>query len=238
MTDGVHLALVGDPDESVAAHRAIPRALRLAGERLGVNVTWSWWPTDSLLARLGEIPDAADGWWCVPGSPYRDMAGVLEVLRRIRAGGVPFLGTCGGFQHTLIEFVRNELGRPEADHAESNPGAELAVIEPLACSLVGARGRVRLAPGSLAARCAGAESLEVRYHCRFGPGGLAVRLLAGGAMRITGWDEAGHARVVELPGHPFHLGTLFQPELASLETSDVSPLVTAFVATALAGRAV
>jgi CTP synthase len=47
---------------------------------------------------------------------------------------------------------------------------------------------------------------------------------------VSARDDAGDVRAVELPGHPFFLGTLFQPERSALRGAE-HPLVTAFVAT-------
>jgi CTP synthase (UTP-ammonia lyase) len=48
---------------------------------------------------------------------------------------------------------------------------------------------------------------------------------------FSGRDDAGDVRIVELPGHPFFLGTLFQPELAG-DGTRAHPVVRAFVAAA------
>src|SRR5204862_344720 len=77
-----------------------------------------------------------DAIWCVPNSPYASMEGALCAIRFARESGRPFLGTCGGFQHTIIEYARNVLGFHEADHAESNPAAALPLISRLACFLL------------------------------------------------------------------------------------------------------
>ncbi len=84
------------------------------------------------------------GIWVVPASPYANMPGVLESIRWARENGRPFLGTCGGFQHALIEFGRNVAGLAGADHAETAPEAKLLLVTRLACSLVGKSGAVRL----------------------------------------------------------------------------------------------
>ena len=60
-------------------------------------------------------------------------------------------------------------------------------------------------------------------------------LLATGPLRITGADAEGEARVIELPGHPFFIGTLFVPQARSTPERP-HPLVTAFVAAAAATR--
>jgi CTP synthase (UTP-ammonia lyase) len=43
-------------------------------------------------------------------------------------------------------------------------------------------------------------------------------------------------RGAELPGHPFFVATLFQPERSALTSMRVPPLVRAFVQAALAAR--
>ena len=71
------------------------------------------------------------------------MDGALRAIRFARETPRPFLGTCGGFQHALIEYARSVLGWADADHAESAPGAGRAVVSPLSCALVEAIDVVR-----------------------------------------------------------------------------------------------
>src|SRR5688572_6507407 len=97
------LALVGDFSEEIVAHRAIPQALALARESTGVAVEWDWVDTARLAEAPRQLADHA-GIWCVPGSPYRNTDGALAAIRFSRETQRPFLGTCGGFQHALIEF--------------------------------------------------------------------------------------------------------------------------------------
>ena len=51
--------------------------------------------------------------WTVPASPYENTAGALDAIRFARETRRPFLGTCGGFQHALIEFARRRLPAAE-----------------------------------------------------------------------------------------------------------------------------
>jgi CTP synthase (UTP-ammonia lyase) len=46
---------------------------------------------------------------------------------------------------------------------------------------------------------------------------------------VSGLDDHGEIRAVELDGHPFFLATLFQPERRAL-SGEVHPLIRAFVA--------
>lgn len=138
---------------------------------------------------------------------------MLAAVRVAREEGIPFLGTCGGFQHALLEYARNVCGITGAAHAEHDPDAEDPVIAPLACSLVGHEGLVRAEPGSLAESVLGAERSLERYHCNYGPAPRHLPALEAGGLRLSGHDEDGQVRMAELPGHPFFLASLFQPEL-------------------------
>ena len=233
----VRIALVGDHDPAVTAHAAIPRALSLASESVGAPVEGTWVGTETIdPERVGDRLADCDGVWVVPASPYRSFDGALAAIRHAREGGVPFLGTCGGFQHAVVEFARHVLGHGDADHAESNPDAALPLVAPLSCSLVGARGRVHLHNGGRAREAYGAASAEEAYHCSYGVNPAHAHLLAGSALRVTGVDDAGEVRVVELAGHPFFVATLFQPERAALAGA-AHPLVDAFAAAAAAHAA-
>ena len=172
-----------------------------------------------------------DAVWVVPGSPYRSEAGVLSAIRTAREEGIPFLGTCGGFQHALPEYARHECGLTRVAHAENEPDAEDLLIEPLACSLIGHEATVVIEPGSLAQSVMNAERSVERYFCAYGPTRHLDTLRAHG-LRFSGHDEDGHVRIAELPGHPFFLATLFQPEPAG-DGSRPHPVVRAFARAAV-----
>lgn len=227
MQRSVRIALVGDYDASVVAHQAIPLALTRAGADLSVAVDATWLPTDEIPARADVA--AFHGVWCVPASPYRSLDGALHAIRDARVSGRPFLGTCGGFQHAVLEYARSVLGWHDAEHAETVPDAQRTVIAPLGCALVEVTNRLRFAPGSrLTAAYGAAESTE-GYHCRYGLNPVFAQELTAGPLRAVAWDESGEVRAVELEQHPFFVATLFQPERAAL-VSRTPPLVRAFVA--------
>ena len=144
MSRPVLVGLVGDHDLSVPAHRAIPIALQRSAEDGSVRVQYEWVPTEDVIA-FDRI-DSFNGLWCVPGSPYRSMAGALLAIRYARENRVPFLGTCAGFQHAVIEYAQNVLGWSDAAHAETTPHAARNVISPLSCGLLEGEGLVRFLP--------------------------------------------------------------------------------------------
>ncbi|MFD8815254.1 hypothetical protein ACFV23_28120 [Streptomyces sp. NPDC059627] len=205
------IALVGDRSPNVVSHTRIPLLLDALAERDRLVLDAYWIPSED-----AEDADAVRGFdavWVLPGSPYRSEAGVLRAIRTAREEGIPFLGTCGGFQHALLEYARNVCGLPRVAHAENDPGAEDLLIEPLACSLVGHEAAVRVEPGTLAESAIGSGRTVERYFCSYGPSRHLDTLRAHGLL-LSGHDEDGQVRVAELPGHPFFLATLFQPELS------------------------
>jgi CTP synthase (UTP-ammonia lyase) len=206
------LALVGDRSPDVVSHIRIPRFLDSLAERDRLVVDAYWIHSEDAAADPAAVR-GFDAVWVVPGSPYRSEAGVLSAIRTAREEGIPFLGTCGGFQHALLEYARTVCGLTGVAHAENDPDAEDFLIEPLACSLAGHEAAVRVEPGSLAQSVLGAERTVERYSCRYGPSAHLDTLRAHG-LRFSGHDEDGQVRIVELPGHPFFLATLFQPELS------------------------
>ncbi|GIF11857.1 CTP synthase C-terminal region-related (seleno)protein [Actinoplanes teichomyceticus] len=209
----ISIALVGDRSPTVRAHTRIPTIIDALREEEGLDLDVYWVPTP-----VAEDPEALRGFagvWLVPGSPYASEAGGVAAARTARVEGIPFLGTCGGFQHALLEFARDVCGFAGAGHAEygrTAPGDELIV--PLSCSLAGHEAAVELAPGSLVERLLGTARTVERYHCSYGLAPAHLALLRAHGMRFTGHDDSGEVRVAELPGHPFFLATLFQPELS------------------------
>lgn len=220
------VGLIGDYDATVPAHLAIPIALRLAGDEVGVSVEFDWIPTEEIVDTSRVIDFS--GLWCVPASPYRSMAGALTAIRFARENHRPFLGTCGGFQHAIIEYARNVLGWTNAEHAETAPEATRPVITPLPCELVEATDSVRFQPGSRIASYYGREESVEGYRCRYGLNPEFQAALISGPLRAGARDAAGEIRAVELDDHPFFLATLFQPERAAFQ-DQVPPLVAAFV---------
>ncbi|HWU77861.1 MAG TPA: CTP synthase [Rhodanobacter sp.] len=222
----LRVGLIGDRDDGVIAHRAIPLALAMAAAACDTAIEPVWLPTEQIgnAARLIEF----DGLWCVPASPYRSTAGALAAIRVARERHRPFLGTCGGFQHAVIEYARHVLGWADAEHAETSPQAARQVIVPLLCSLVEVSEAVRLLDGSRLARAYGTPDIVEGYHCNYGLADGFREALADGPLRITALDQAGEVRGIELDDHPFFVATLFQHERSALQ-SRMSPPVRAFV---------
>jgi CTP synthase (UTP-ammonia lyase) len=216
------IALVGDRSQIVRAHARIPMLVDALRRRETLVLDPYWIASDDAEGALDDF----DGIWLVPGSPYASAEGAIAAARTARERGIPFLGTCGGFQHAVLMLARDICGIDEAAHAEYGPDGELVIVE-LECSLVGHEGAINYEPGSLIQRIMGVERSIERYHCSYGIDRAYIDRLADHGVRFTAHDDAGDVRALELPDHSFFLGTLFQPELAGDGTRP-HPVVRAF----------
>jgi CTP synthase (UTP-ammonia lyase) len=157
------LAIIADFNAS-KSHLATNEAIAHSTASLGLAVEPRWIDTSQLAQpqALKQLREFA-GFWIGPGSPYANMEGALSAIRIARESGIPLLGTCGGFQHIIIEYARNVLGFADAEHEESSPNASRLFISRLACSLVGRTMALTLNPDSmLADHRSGGISLQLR----------------------------------------------------------------------------
>lgn len=221
----LRIALVGDYNPDVLAHQAIPLAIDDAAAVLDITADYDWLATPELTSPEDLV--GYDAIWLVPASPYKNAQAAFIAARYARENSVPFLGTCGGFQHALIEYARNVLGWQDAAHAETDNEGRM-VIAPLTCSLVEISDTIELRAHTLIARAYGQEEIEEGYHCNYGVSPEFAQELEKGDMRVTGWDAQGEIRAVELVTHPFFIATLFQHERAAL-AGRPAPLVQALL---------
>ncbi|MBF8194137.1 CTP synthase [Nonomuraea sp. K274] len=231
MDRSLHVVVVGDRDPAFPPHPATDDALRHAAAHLGVGVDVRWLATEQLESGLAGVK-SADALWCAPGSPYRSLPGALAALRYGREHGVPTLGTCGGCQHMIIEYARHVLGYEDAQHAEYDPYASTLFVSELTCSLAGKTMPVTLVPGSRVAALYGRTEAEEEYYCDFGLDPRRQGTLHDGGFVVTGVDGDGEARVLEVPGHPYYVATLYVPQARS-RPGRPHPLVTGLLRAAL-----
>ncbi|QBX79473.1 CTP synthase [Citrobacter tructae] len=221
----LRIALVGDYNPDIVAHQAIPLAIDDAAAVLELMADYDWLTTPDISS--GEDLVGYDAVWVVPGSPYQHTEGALTAIRYARENSIPFLGTCGGFQHAILEYARNVMGWHDAAHAETDTEGRM-VIASLSCSLVEKTDDIELRANTLIAKAYGQEVISEGYHCNYGVSAAFATELERGDLRVTGWDEAGDIRAIELVTHPFYVATLFQHERAAL-AGKPAPLVQAML---------
>lgn len=226
MTKTFRVGLVGDRNPEITAHRAIPIALQLASDSLDMRVDVDWIATREIedvnfLSKYSAL-------WCVPASPYRSLVGALNAIRYARETGRPFLGTCGGFQHAVLEYARHVLGWTDAAHAEIIGSSGRLVVSALACGLVNVTEEIRLLQDSKISRAYRSDVIGEEYLCSYAVNEAFAEALFSNTLRISAKDASGAVRAVELNDHPFFVATLFQPERAALR-GVAPPLVVALL---------
>jgi CTP synthase (UTP-ammonia lyase) len=230
----LRIALIGDYSPEVTAHVAIPKSLDLAAAQSACRLEVCWMATDRLDGDIPAQLEPFDGMWCVPASPYASMEGALGAIHFARESGRPFLGTCGGFQHAVIEYARNVLGDRRATHAEIDPDARLPLIAPLSCAMVEREGEISFLPGTRLREIYASGKATETYHCSYGFNPQYAPLFAASEMVISAVNSRNEPHAVELTSHPFFLATAFQPERAGLK-GKLHPLIAEFVRAALRG---
>ena len=123
------------------------------------------------------------------------------------------------------------MGLIDADHEESSPNASLKLISKLTCSLVRQERNVKIVPGTQAHGIYGKDEAAEVFACNYGLNEAFGDQIRSGELRVSGYDDDGSVRLVELPSHPFFLSTLFVPQVIS-EAGTPHPLIVAYLAAA------
>jgi CTP synthase (UTP-ammonia lyase) len=212
----IKLGIMGDFDASNPTHIANNEALDHAAKQFGSSFQYKWVDTERIEPEFESITQSYHGLLIAPGSPYKSMSGVLKIIEYARTHNIPTLGTCGGFQHMIIEFARNVIGITDADHAESNPYASRLVINPLSCSLKGQTLEIEIIDkDSLVYSIFNTNTISENYYCNFGLNPEYQEKIHKAGFNIVASDMHKEARIMELQDHPFFVATLFVPQVNS-----------------------
>ena len=223
------LAIIAEYDSDFEPHAQTNAAIGHSASALDLDVEVEWLSTSD--ERVEDLRDF-DALWFAPGSPYCDMNRTLDAIHYARTQDVPTLGTCGGFQHMVIEVARNILGISDAQHAEYDPYASRLIVSQLACSLAGREMQISLKSDSMTASAYGTLKVSERYYCNFGVNPEFVDQLSSAGFDVVGTDSDNECRVMEISQHPFFVGTLYVPQARS-RPDQPHPLVNAFLLAAM-----
>jgi CTP synthase (UTP-ammonia lyase) len=215
------IMVLGDRNERQLTHREIDAALAL----MPASVDAGWVATDS--PRAGELDDI-DGIWLSPGGPFRNDAAVHRAIEWCLDRGVPFLGTCSGFQYACLTLLQRT--GVAAVHAEVDADADSPVIGQLACSLYGEERTVTAVEGTIVGAACGTTPFPGFHFCGYG---LAAEYEAAveqaGAVISARAPDVG-VEAIELPEHPFFVATAFQPQVGASSATRLHPLLQRFLA--------
>jgi CTP synthase (UTP-ammonia lyase) len=226
----VRILALGDRDPAHLTHRELDAAFALMPD----DVECGWTATDSREAHdLAEV----DGVWLLPGTPYRDDSAAYAAVDYCVESGTPFLGTCGGFQYACVALARTVAGIEGAAHAESDPEGQALVIAPLACSLYGERRLVEPVAGTRLAQICGTTPFTGFHWCGYGMNPAIEQRIHGAGIVISARAADAGVEAIELPDHPFFIGTAFQPQVGASESPELHPLIRALLEASQAASA-
>lgn len=175
----------------------------------------------------------------VPGGfDRRGVEGKISAIKIVRENNIPFLGLCLGMQCAVIEFARNVCGLKGANSTEFDPDTPYPVID----LMKGQReirkkgGTMRLGaypcrvtPGSKAREAYGLDLVWERHRHRYEVNNDYLDLLGKNGLIVSGtYVKQGLAEIIELPDHPWFVGSQFHPEFTS-RPGKPNPLFNFFV---------
>ncbi|HET9342185.1 MAG TPA: CTP synthase [Candidatus Eremiobacteraceae bacterium] len=239
----VRVALVGKYVELKDAYISINEALYHAGVAHNTEVEVLRVDSETLEDRGVEALDGAAGILVAPGFGARGIKGKLLAIRHARESGVPFLGICYGMQLACVEFARNVCGLEGAHTREVEPDTPHPVIDLMEnqrnLQALGGTMRLgtypcRLTPETVAARAYGELEITERHRHRFEFNNRYREVFERRGMVFSGlYVDADLVEVIELPAHPWFLGTQAHPEYKSRPTRP-APLYTGFIEACIA----
>lgn len=219
------IAILGEYSPTNETHLATNMAIAHSSSQLAIEVAGNWISSEDIDTSLFE---RYSGIWVAPGSPYKNMDKMLWAIRYARENNIPCLGTCGGFQHMIIEYARNVLGFKDAQSQENDPYASHLFISKLDCSLAGREMKLTFSEESQIAKIYGSLTAIEQYYCNFGVNPEYVPILKSQSLKVIGADSEGEVRVIEIRDRTFFMGTLFVPQARSTPQTP-HPIVTAFL---------
>ena len=242
----IDIALVGKYTELPDAYKSICESFIQAGAVNDCKVKLHYVNSEKIDAsNVGEKLGKMAGILVAPGFGNRGIEGKIEAVHFARTHRIPFLGICLGMQCAVIEFARNVLGFKDATSTEMDPATKHPVIDLMEeqKGITAKGGTMRLGaypcslePGSKAAQAYGTTQIQERHRHRYEFNSEYLKDFESHGMKAVGANpDTGLVEVVEIPDHPWFVGTQYHPEYKST-VQRPHPLFVAFVAAALAGK--
>ena len=244
----VDIAVVGKYTSLPDAYLSVVEALHHASVANGVHVNIHLINGEELSeANVAEVLEGMDGILVPGGFGQRAFEGKIAAVRYARENNIPFLGICLGLQAAVCEFARNVIGLEGATSAEfadegtlASEGASTSFVVDLMPEqedVENKGGTMRLgaypckvASGTRAYEAYGSELIYERHRHRYEVSNAYRDQLAEYGMMISGLSpDERLTEMIELPDHPWFVGTQAHPEFKS-RPGKPHPLFRDFVA--------
>ncbi|MBP5516420.1 MAG: CTP synthase [Bacteroidales bacterium] len=239
----VSVGLVGKYVQLQDAYKSITEAFIHAGAELRCKVNVSYINSENITKEnVDEQLKGLTGILVAPGFGTRGIEGKILAVNYARVNRVPFLGICLGMQCAVVEFARNVLGYDDAHSVEIAPATSHPVIDMMEeqknISNMGGTMRLgaypcKLVEGSKSFEIYGKEFISERHRHRYEFNNKYINEYKEAGMVPAGINpDSGLVEIVEIPSHPFFVGSQFHPEYKSTALHP-HPLFVAFVKAAM-----
>jgi CTP synthase len=205
------------------AYMSIHEALKHAGLERGVDVNVLWVDADEMTEEHEANLKRAGGVVVPGGFGARGTQGKVDAIRHAREHDVPFLGLCLGFQMAVVDYARNVLGYDGANSTEIDADTPHPVIDilPEQYEVEDMGGTMRLGahetdiqPGTLAHELYGSDTCTERHRHRYEVNPRYIQAFEDAGLVFSG-TAGNRMEILEIPEHPYFLGTQFHPEFRS-----------------------
>ncbi|MEM9895267.1 MAG: CTP synthase [Bacteroidota bacterium] len=224
-TESVSIGLVGKYVELQDAYKSIVESFIHAGSANECKVNLVWIHAEEVEKQnVQKIMEPLNGVLVAPGFGERGIEGKLLAVEYARENKIPFFGICLGMQCAVIEFARNVLKKKKANTAEigrtSHPVIDL-MDEQKNIKNLGGTMRLgaydcKLKKGSKAINAYGTSKIKERHRHRYEFNSSYLEEFEKAGMVATGINPTtGLVEIMEIPDHPWFVGTQFHPELRS-----------------------
>jgi CTP synthase len=222
----VRIGLIGKYVNLPDAYLSVVESLRHAGFHHGVKVKIEWFQAEQLPDLLAQdrLHDL-DGIVIPGGFGERGVEGKVAAAKWARESSVPCLGICLGLQVMVIDYARNVAGLDGANSSEFDSAAAHRVIDLMdeQRNVVDMGGTMRLGlypaalkAGTQVAAAYGKEVVYERHRHRYEVNPRYRRRLEDAGLVLSGMSPDDLlCEFVELPGHPWWVGTQAHPEFLS-----------------------
>ena len=241
----ISVGICGKYTEHQDAYKSIAESFVHAGAANNVKVNLSWIRAED-IEHDGARPhlERISGLLVAPGFGERGIEGKIEAIRYVRENNVPFLGICLGLQCAVIEFARHACNLVRANSTEFKETDQNVIdlmIEQKKVTAYGGTMRLgsypcKILKGTLTQRAYKKDLVNERHRHRYEVNNAFKDVLEKHGMIFSGICPSNDlVEIIELPGHPWFIGSQFHPELKSRATNP-HPLFRDFVRAAMEYR--
>ena len=242
----VEIAIVGKYVRLSDAYLSVAEALRHGAAALNSEVEIRWISAEDIEEQGPEILLAQVDGVIVPGGfGHRGIEGKVRTAQYGRERGLPFLGLCLGMQCAVIDWGRQLAHLERANSSEfdiDTPNAVISLLpEQRDVEDLGGTMRLGLYPcklqaNTLAARLYGEMVIYERHRHRYEFNNAYRNLFMDSGYVVSGVSPDNRlVEIIELPEHPYFIGTQFHPEFKS-RPSGPHPLFVGLIEAALNQR--